>query len=158
MLPGFVGGRNVKWLAKIWISVKENTSHYHIWDNRVLPSFITEKDGEFAQVMFHHPNTACYEQNLNSIIVRPAQDEKLQMSELMRKKSYRVEGVAYDGGGHEVQRVEVSIDEGKTWLYAVRKVSHLLWGFCISSRVAVAREANPSWTQVLDLVLLACRH
>ncbi|KAF2150810.1 hypothetical protein K461DRAFT_228984 [Myriangium duriaei CBS 260.36] len=121
VVPGYVGARCVKWLARVWISNKENGSHYHIWDNRVLPSFITEKDGEFAQTMFRHPDTACYEQNLNSIIARPAQDEKIEVEELLKKKTYRVQGIAYDGGGHQVQRVEVSIDEGKTWLYAIRK-------------------------------------
>ena len=45
LIPGYVGGRCVKWLKKVWVSDKENDSHYHIWDNRVLPSFITEKDG-----------------------------------------------------------------------------------------------------------------
>ena len=85
-----------------------------------MPAFITEKDGEFAQTMFHHPDTACYEQNLNSVIAKPAQDEKLDPREILKKPTYRIEGVAYDGGGHEVQRVEVSLDEGKTWLYACR--------------------------------------
>lgn len=122
VIPGFVGGRCVKWLARIWVSEKENDSHYHIWDNRVLPSFITEKDGEFANTMFNHPDTAVYEQNLNSMIARPAQDEKLDPSEIMKSDTYRVEGIAYDGGGHMVQRVEISLDEGETWLYAVRKV------------------------------------
>jgi nitrate reductase (NAD(P)H) len=55
IIPGYVGGRNVKWLKKIWISDKENDSHYHIWDNRVLPAFITEKDGKFANAGFMHP-------------------------------------------------------------------------------------------------------
>lgn len=36
VIPGYVGGRNVKWLEKIWISDKENDSYYHIWDNRVV--------------------------------------------------------------------------------------------------------------------------
>lgn len=36
IIPGYVGGRQVKWLSRIWISEKENDSHYHIWDNRVL--------------------------------------------------------------------------------------------------------------------------
>lgn len=48
IIPGNVGGRCTKWLKKIWVSDKENESHYHIWDNRVLPSYITEKDGEFC--------------------------------------------------------------------------------------------------------------
>lgn len=57
LIPGYVGGRCVKWLSKIWVTDYENDSHYHIWDNRVLPSFITEKDGEFASTMFAHPDT-----------------------------------------------------------------------------------------------------
>lgn len=31
-------------------------------------------------------------------------------------------GYAYNGGGNEVQRVEVSLDGGVNWLYCVRKV------------------------------------
>lgn len=120
MIPGFVGGRAIKWLARIWITDHENDSYYHIWDNRVLPAFITEKDGEFARTMFHHPSTACNEQNLNSVIVRPGQGAKFDIVDILKKDTYRVEGYAYDGAGHEVQRVELSIDGGKTWLYCLR--------------------------------------
>ncbi|KAK4553809.1 hypothetical protein LTR86_008984 [Recurvomyces mirabilis] len=121
LIPGYVGGRCVKWLKKIWITDYENESHYHIWDNRVLPSFITEKDGEFATTMFNHPDTACNEQNLNSVIVKPAQGEKIPLTKAKKGNTYRIEGYAYDGGGHEVQRVEASLDGGKTWLYCIRK-------------------------------------
>ncbi|KIW68544.1 hypothetical protein PV04_04483 [Phialophora macrospora] len=120
LIPGFVGGRSVKWLSRIWITDHENESYYHIWDNRVLPSFITEKDGEFARTMFNHPSTACMEQNLNSVIVRPGQGETLDMADLLKCDTYRVRGFAYDGGGHEVQRVELSLDNGATWLYCIR--------------------------------------
>lgn len=122
IIPGYIGGRCVKWLEKIWVSSEENSSYYHIWDNRVLPSFITEKDGEFATTMFNHPSTACNEQNLNSVIVKPAQGEKIQLIEARKGKAYRIEGYAYDVGGCEVQRVEVSLDDGETWLYCIRKV------------------------------------
>ena len=121
MIPGYVGGRCIKWVHKIWISDKENDSYYHIWDNRVLPSFITEKDGEFAEVGFNHPDTACNEQNLNSVIVHPQQGERIALTEAKTGNTYRIKGYAYDGGGHEVQRVEVSLDEGKTWLYCIRE-------------------------------------
>ncbi|KAJ5385378.1 hypothetical protein N7517_003289 [Penicillium concentricum] len=103
IIPGYVGGRCVKWLHKVYVSDKENDSRYHIWDNRVLPGFIRDMDSEFSRTIFSHPSTACNEQNLNSIIVKPGQ------------------GIAYDGGGHEVQRVEVSLDGGETWLYCIRK-------------------------------------
>ncbi|KAM0722163.1 hypothetical protein Q7P37_001604 [Cladosporium fusiforme] len=120
MIPGYVGGRCVKWLKKIWVSEKENDSYYHIWDNRVLPSFITEKDGDFATAMFNHPDTACNEQNLNSVIVKPAQSERLALNKAHKGDTYRIEGYAYDGGGHEVQRIEISLDGGESWLYCIR--------------------------------------
>ncbi|TKA49862.1 hypothetical protein B0A49_12768, partial [Cryomyces minteri] len=121
IIPGYVGGRCVKWLKKIWISDKENDSYYHIWDNRVLPSFVTEKDGEFAETLFRHPDTVCNEQNLNSVVVRPAHGEKIALTDARKGKTYRIEGYAYDGGGHEVQRVEISLDGGESWLYCIRK-------------------------------------
>ncbi|EAT90548.1 nitrate reductase [Parastagonospora nodorum] len=135
MIPGYVGGRCVKWLKRIWISEKENDSHYHIWDNRVLPAFVTEKDGEFAEALFRHPDTACNEQNLNSVIVKPAQGEKIPLSSARKGETYRIEGYAYDGGGHEVQRVEVSLDDGDTWLYCIRKFPD-----------APIRHGNKFWT------------
>ncbi|QLI74239.1 Nitrate reductase [Metarhizium brunneum] len=121
IIPGYVGGRCVKWLRKIWISQEENKSHYHIWDNRVLPAFISEMDGPFAEALFRHPDTACNEQNLNSIIAKPAHGETISLSQARKGSSYRIAGIAYDGGGHEVQRVEVSLDNGKTWLYCIRR-------------------------------------
>lgn len=121
IIPGYVGGRCVKWLKRVWISEKENDSYYHIWDNRVLPSFVTEKDGVFAETLFRHPDTACNEQNLNSVIVKPAQGERIALASAKKGETYRIEGYAYDGGGHEVQRVEVSLDDGETWLYCIRK-------------------------------------
>lgn len=123
IIPGYVGGRCVKWLKRIWTSDKENDSHYHIWDNRVLPSFVTEKDGPFAETLFKHPDTACNEQNLNSVIVKPAHGETIPLTKAKKGNSYRIEGFAYDGGGHQVQRVEVSLDNGNTWLYCIRRFS-----------------------------------
>ncbi|KAF5975954.1 nitrate reductase (NADH) [Fusarium coicis] len=70
----------------------ENESYYHIWDNRVLPSFVTEEDGPFAETLFHHPDTACNEQNLNSVIVRPAQGEKIPLGRDKKGENYRIEG------------------------------------------------------------------
>lgn len=122
IIPGYVGGRCVKWLSKIWVSNRENDSYYHIYDNRVLPDFVVEQDSEFAETMFNHPSTSCNEQNLNSVVVRPAQGEKIHLAKVEKGQTYRIQGYAYDGGGKEVQRVEVSLDGGESWLYCIRKV------------------------------------
>lgn len=122
VLPGWVGARSIKWLTKIWVNDRENDSHYYIYDNRQLPSFVTDPESEIAEIMFRHPSTICNEQMLNSITVRPAQGEKIDLVNIKKGKQYRVEGIAYNGSGGEVEKVEVSLDGGQTWLYCVRKV------------------------------------
>ncbi|KAI2630021.1 hypothetical protein GGS21DRAFT_211187 [Xylaria nigripes] len=121
IIPGYVGGRQVKWLEEIWISDKENDSYYHIWDNRVVPSFITNTESELAMAMFHHPDTALYEQYLNSVITVPRQGEKIALKDVKHGKEYRIQGFAFNGHGDEIKRIEVTLDDGKTWLYCIRR-------------------------------------
>ena len=45
IIPGFIGGRMVKWLAKIEVTGEESQNYYHFHDNRVLPSHV---DAEMA--------------------------------------------------------------------------------------------------------------
>ncbi|CDO69334.1 hypothetical protein BN946_scf184746.g15 [Trametes cinnabarina] len=122
ILPGYVGGRQVKWLKKLWITKEPNRSHYHIWDNRVVPSFIDSRDHPYASAFFHHESTACWEHSLQSVIVKPAHDERICLSgEGCLGKTYTVEGYAFNGGGDRVERVELSLDGGKTWRYCFRR-------------------------------------
>jgi nitrate reductase (NAD(P)H) len=37
IIPGWIGGRMVKWLTKIIITDKESDNYYHFFDNRILP-------------------------------------------------------------------------------------------------------------------------
>jgi nitrate reductase (NAD(P)H) len=79
LIPSFVGGRCVKWLKKIWISKKPNDSHYHIWDNRVVPSFVTSKQSRLGKAFFHSPSTIINEQCLQSVIVKPAHGQYIPL-------------------------------------------------------------------------------
>nr|GMD74149.1 Nitrate reductase [NADH] [Ipomoea batatas] len=45
IIPGFIGGRMVKWLKRIIVTTKESENYYHFKDNRVLPSHV---DAELA--------------------------------------------------------------------------------------------------------------
>jgi nitrate reductase (NAD(P)H) len=123
IVPGWVGARSVKWLSKIWISEDENDSYYHIYDNRQLPSFVTDTASDLAQIMFRHPSTICNEQMLNSVVVRPEQGERVDLVDVKLGKKYRIQGYAYNGSGNEIDKVEISLDDGDSWLYCVRKVS-----------------------------------
>ena len=137
MIPGWVGGRCVKWLHKIWVTDKENDSYYHIWDNRVVPGFITDTDSEFARLLFRHPDTACSEQILNSVIVKPGQGEKIKLITARKGALYRIAGFAYGGSGLPIHRVEISLDNGSTWLYCIRTFPE-----------APIRHGNKFWTWV----------
>lgn len=118
VVPGYVGGRSVKWLRRMWTSDEENDSHYHVWDNRVLPSFVTDDKGPVAETLFRHPSTACNEQVLNSAITRPAHGETISLEG--KDQKYRVQGYAY-GSGSPIDRVEISLDEGESWIYCFRR-------------------------------------
>ncbi|OJJ44442.1 hypothetical protein ASPZODRAFT_793977 [Penicilliopsis zonata CBS 506.65] len=119
--PGFVAARSIKWLTRIWVSDRENDSQHHIYDNRVIPGFITEMDSRFADAMFRHPSTICMEQALNSVIMRPAHGERLAYADPMTDRLYRIQGYAYSGGGNAIARIEATLDGGANWLYCVRK-------------------------------------
>lgn len=40
IIPGYIGGRMVKWLKKVEVTIEESQNYYHFYDNRVLPSFV----------------------------------------------------------------------------------------------------------------------
>ncbi|KAK8692250.1 hypothetical protein V6N13_075721 [Hibiscus sabdariffa] len=43
IVPGFIGGRMVKWLKRIIVTTQETQNYYHYRDNRVLPSHVDEE-------------------------------------------------------------------------------------------------------------------
>lgn len=147
IVPGYVGGRHVKWVHKIWVAKEPNTSYYHIWDNRILPSFITSNDDPLAKMLRYHENTACMDQMLQSVICKPAHRERVA---LQPGKKYKVEGFAYAGTGSNINRVELTLDGGKTWRYCFKHYvdkplrhgeKHWAWVFW-SCEVPVVELAN----------------
>lgn len=75
IIPGFIGGRMVKWLKRIIVTPKESDNHYHYKDNRVLPSHV---DAELANaegvsvIAYHISSTSlfvCLSSILNSNLI-----------------------------------------------------------------------------------------
>ncbi|KAL2643155.1 hypothetical protein R1flu_010742 [Riccia fluitans] len=112
IIPGYVGGRMVKWLTSITVSSQESQNHYHFNDNRVLPSHVDAEKAK-AEGWFYRPDYIINEMNINSAITTPAHNEILPFDSI--QKPYAVKGYAYSGGGRKVTRVEVSLDGGETW-------------------------------------------
>lgn len=52
IIPGYIGGRMIKWLSEISVTESESQNHYHFFDNRVLPSHVDQelanKEGEWG--------------------------------------------------------------------------------------------------------------
>ena len=44
IIPGYIGGRMIKWLTTINVIEHETKNHYHYHDNRILPPHITAEE------------------------------------------------------------------------------------------------------------------
>lgn len=98
VLPGVVGARQVKWLESLFltrtISDSPWSAHYYL-----------SSDGYDIQKM-----------PMQSLILSPSDNETISVS---ANDTLVVEGVSYSGGsGANIAKVEVSIDDGKTWTEA----------------------------------------
>ncbi|CAL9171474.1 unnamed protein product [Musa hybrid cultivar] len=115
IIPGFIGGRMVKWLKRIIVTPQESNSYYHHKDNRVLPSHV---DAELAnaEAWWYKPEYIINELNINSVITTPGHDEILPINAFTTQRPYTMKGYAYSGGGRKVTRVEATLNGGETWL------------------------------------------
>jgi|GEM_PF-265835 len=116
VIPGWIGGRMVKWLSTLDVRLGESTNHYHYFDNRILPSYV-DKELADKEEWWYKTEYLFNELNLNSVISRPFHNEHI-----LSNGSVSFSGYAYSGGGRHVTRVEVTLDGGSTWLLATRKV------------------------------------
>ncbi|GAB9472106.1 Nitrate reductase [nadph] [Globisporangium polare] len=119
IVPGHIGGRMVKWLARIHVSEHESDNHHHLHDNRVLPSHV-DAERATAENWWSKPEFAIQELNVNSVLLSPAHMEILDLNNVLSittgsEASYKVSGYAYSGGGRRIIRVEVTVDDGATW-------------------------------------------
>ncbi|KAK3030292.1 hypothetical protein RJ639_038385 [Escallonia herrerae] len=114
IIPGFIGGRMVKWLKRIVVTTKESESYYHFRDNRVLPSHVDPELAN-AEAWWYNPEYIINELNINSVITTPCHEEILPINSWTTQRPYTMRGYAYSGGGKKVTRVEVTMDGGETW-------------------------------------------
>ena len=97
VVPGFEGTRNIKWLGRIKVTDQPYWSHYESVSYANVKPF----DGKSRNFQF--------EMEPGGVITFPSGAQQLQGPGL-----YEISGLAWSGGG-SVQRVEITIDGGKTW-------------------------------------------
>ncbi|CAE8624847.1 unnamed protein product [Polarella glacialis] len=113
LMPGYIGGRMIKWLSTITVTETEGDehSHYHWFDNRVFPKHISSKEIATAENIWKDPAYTINDRNINSAIWSPAHCAKITVSDAM----YTVRGYAYAGAGRPVNRVEVTVNNAQNW-------------------------------------------
>eukprot|EP01024_Parvocaulis_polyphysoides_P073498 TRINITY_DN945_c0_g1_i8.p2 TRINITY_DN945_c0_g1~~TRINITY_DN945_c0_g1_i8.p2 ORF type:complete len:504 (+),score=79.57 TRINITY_DN945_c0_g1_i8:141-1652(+) len=119
VIPGWIGGRMIKWLSYISVTNHESTNYYHYYDNKILPPFVDAERAE-KEGWWFKPEFILYDLNINSTISRPAHDELVYLEQ---NETYHMQGYAYSGGGRKINRVEVSLDDGKTWKLCDLKIT-----------------------------------
>ncbi|GJP70858.1 hypothetical protein CLOP_g15990 [Closterium sp. NIES-67] len=114
IIPGFIGGRMVKWLKKVEVTRGESQNYYHFHDNRVLPSHVdaetAARDGWWRKKEY-----ICNELAINSAIVSPDHGDVVALEGGAGMQQLTLKGYAYSGGGRKVTRVEITLDGGNTW-------------------------------------------
>ena len=111
--PGIAGARCVKWLDRITVQAEESSCFYQQHDYKALPPEAENKD---SAEKYWATTPALQEMPVNSVIVEPANEATV---ELPANGVIDVRGYALPSGIHgHVSRVEVSVDEGRTWKIA----------------------------------------
>jgi len=111
IIPGWIGGRMVKWLRRIEVTAEPSDNYYHFFDNRIMPPHV---DAELAKKegWWYKPEYLFNQLNINSAISSPEHGEHIPVSDV---ETYTTKGYAYSGGGRKITRVELTVDGGLTW-------------------------------------------
>jgi len=111
LMPGYIGGRMIKWVSTITVTKEEGDNHYHVFDNRVFPKHIATREDATAENIWKDPAFTINDRNINSAIWSPAHCAKVKVSEA----AYILRGYAYAGAGRPVHRVEVTLNNAQNW-------------------------------------------
>eukprot|EP00958_Prasinococcus_capsulatus_P024321 scaffold3768_cov376-Prasinococcus_capsulatus_cf.AAC.36 len=120
VIPGYIGGRMIKWLSDITVTSEESNNFFHYNDNRVLPPPVdVERAG--AEGWWFKPEYIINQLNINGAISRPNHGDTMKIADEM----CTVNGYAYTGGGRKIIRCEISLDGGMSWKLATISTEEL---------------------------------
>jgi sulfite oxidase len=105
VVPGYIGARSVKWLATITVQNQPSTNYFQARTYRLYPSRVrSETTPEHGFSLGETP--------VNSVICEPGPGAVVRGPRVLAR------GYAITGGTREIERVEVSLDRGATFLTA----------------------------------------
>jgi len=112
IIPGFIGGRMIKWIEEITVTSEESQNYYHFHDNRVLPSHVDEALAN-SEGWWRKPDFIINDLNINSAITSPGHDDVV----VLTNGNVVFKGYAYSNG-NKIIRCELSLDDGVAWRLA----------------------------------------
>jgi len=119
IVPGYIGARSVKWLREIRLQEHISTNPYQARDYKIFPPEITAKTVDWSC------GKTIEDLTLNAVINIPQEGETLAAGPT------RIQGYAIAGEESPVERVELTVDGGKTWTTAniVERADPYAWCF-----------------------------
>jgi len=108
IVPGYIAARSTKWLGRITVQVEETDNFYQQFDYKMFPPFVDWNNVE----KWWHLSRPVLEMNVQSCICQPQEKEVITGKDGM----YTIKGYAISGGGRRIERVDLSLDGGSTWV------------------------------------------
>jgi sulfite oxidase len=118
VVPGTVAARCVKWVNKIVVSDEESTTSWQRRDYKCFgPNETRDLDWDKYKSIQEMPVTSAITRARLKLAWAAADPAVLAQPGGTPRNEMLVEleGYAYSGGGREIQRVDVSLDGGRTW-------------------------------------------
>lgn len=106
VVPGFIGARSVKWLNEIIISDEPSQNYFQRIAYRLFAANINADNVQWDDGLM------LGEMNVTSVICAPEHNQRLTAGLIT------VSGYAVSGGNRYIARVEISADNGETWIQA----------------------------------------
>ncbi|KAK1981621.1 hypothetical protein LZ30DRAFT_770687 [Colletotrichum cereale] len=114
LVPGHVAARSVKWLSQITISDEESHSQWQRKDYKCFGPNETSPDWDRAAPIQEMPITSAITTvRLGDWMTVDKDSASAPKKDEGREASLM--GYAYSGGGRRIVRVDVSLDNGRTW-------------------------------------------
>lgn len=118
VVPGYIGARSVKWLANINVQEQPSSNYFQQKAYKLFPPDVQAEfaDWEQGKMLGDLP--------LNSVISYPRDGE------ILPEGPFTIAGYAIAGEGREVELVELSVDNGATWINASLFAGSQPWTWC----------------------------
>jgi sulfite oxidase len=115
--PGYIGARSVKWLKEIVVRADGSKNYFYNRAYQLFPPQARPDNVDWEN------GIKLGELSVNSVICTPLAGARLQSGPL------QVEGYSFAGGGRRIERVDVSIDGGRTWQTAALEDTAAPWAW-----------------------------